>query len=175
MIIDLNTIPQGVSREYDFCLEKNWWVPDEDNAQIAGIETPVKVRIEISRSGSRFFLEGGLEGVIQVSCDRCLVPFSRGLKTDFSLYLTPPPEGLDRAEIELLEEDMEVHFVRDDEVDLDDIIREQIYLALPLKNICDENCLGLCPKCGCNLNREKCECELEKGHPGLSVLKNLKL
>ncbi len=175
MIIDLKTIPQDSIKHFNLILDRNWWVADENSSQIAGIETPLKVRIDISRAGSRYVLEGSLEGVILVNCDRCLTPFPRELGFKFNVYLTPPPDDVDKAEIELMEEDMEVFFVRDEMADLDEIIREQIYLALPLKNICHDNCLGLCPKCGCNLNKEKCECEQEKGHPGLLALKDLKL
>jgi uncharacterized protein len=175
MLIDLKTIPQGSIKHFDFHLDRNWWIPDENNNQISGIEKPLNVRIDMYRSGNRYVLEGGLEGVLQVYCDRCLTPYAKELSFDFNVYLAPPPKDIDKAEIELLEEDMEVVFIRDEEIDLDEIIREQIYLALPIKNICDNNCLGLCPKCGCNLNREKCGCEQEKGHPGLLVLKKLKL
>lgn len=175
MIIDLKMIPQGSVKNFDIRCERNWWIPDKNNNLISGIETPLNVRIDIYRSGSRYVLEGHLEGVLQVNCDRCLTPYAKELRFDFNVYLTPPSKDVDKAEIELLEEDMEVVFIHDEEIDLDEIIREQIYLALPIKNICDNNCLGLCLKCGCNLNREQCGCEPEKGHPGLSVLKNIKL
>jgi uncharacterized protein len=175
MIIDLKMIPQGSVKNFDIRCERNWWIPDKNNNLISGIETPLNVRIDIYRAGSRYVLEGHLEGVLQVNCDRCLTPYAKELMFDFNVYLTPPSKDADKAEIELLEEDMEVVFIHDEEIDLDEIIREQIYLALPIKNICDNNCLGLCLKCGCNLNREQCGCEPEKGHTGLSVLKNIKL
>ena len=59
--------------------------------------------------------------------------------------------------------------------DLDEVVREQIYFSLPMKSLCRKDCSGLCPLCGANLNMEECKCRKEKGHPGFSELKNLKL
>ena len=71
---------------------------------------------------------------------------------------------------------MEVHFLRGEEVDLDEIIQEQVYLSLPIIRIlCKENCQGLCPVCGNNLNKENCQCNREHGHPGFLKLKNLRI
>ncbi len=67
-----------------------------------------------------------------------------------------------------------VEFITDSEIRLDDIVREQIYLSLPMKCLCREDCSGLCPLCGTNLNMKKCECLREKGHPGFSKLKKVK-
>ena len=78
------------------------------------------------------------------------------------------------SELELMEEDMEVNFITDDELNLHEIVREQLYLSVPIKSLCKEECLGLCAKCGCNLNKHSCECVKEQGHPGFSVLNKLK-
>jgi uncharacterized protein len=53
-------------------------------------------------------------------------------------------------------------------------MREQFYLALPMKPLCDSGCHGLCPECGTNLNRETCTCTHEWEDPRLAVLKTLK-
>ena len=49
-------------------------------------------------------------------------------------------------------------------IDLDDVIREQVYLSLPIKRLCRETCSGLCPSCGLNLNKEQCQCGKRPGH-----------
>jgi uncharacterized protein len=97
------------------------------------------------------------------------------VRSDFRLLLAsrlPEPVG---SEIALLEEDMSVEFLADDEMDMDHLVREQLYLALPIKFLCHETCRGLCPVCGTNLNREACMCEGEKGHPAFLKLKELRL
>ena len=70
---------------------------------------------------------------------------------------------------------MGVEFITGEEVDVDEIIREQIYLSLPLKSLCNETCPGLCPRCGVDLNQESCLCDREQGHPGFSKLRNLRV
>ncbi len=62
----------------------------------------------------------------------------------------PAPQKTEE-EIELSDEDMMTDFVTGEEVDLGEIIREQIFLALPMKSVCRPTCAGLCPKCGANL------------------------
>ena len=175
MIIDLKAIPQEGIRSFEFCLDEDWWKSDDQNYQVLGLSTPFTVKIVIYRAGDKFVLEGDLTGGLQVKCDRCLEVYNRDVRSEFRLFLALPSMDIDKAEIELLDEDMEVGFTKGEEVDLDEIIKEQIYLSLPIKLLCKENCLGLCPTCGCNLNEKECKCEKDHGHPGFSKLKSLKI
>jgi uncharacterized protein len=86
-----------------------------------------------------------------------------------------PKSSRDEREVELLDEDMEVNFLYGETIDLDETIREQIYLSLPMKSLCKEGCLGLCPFCGANLNEGLCKCSRESPYPVFSKLKNLKI
>lgn len=70
---------------------------------------------------------------------------------------------------------MSVVFISEKEIELDEIVRSEIYLALPMKFLCKEDCKGLCPVCGKNLNRERCNCQKMTGHPAFLKLKELKL
>ena len=63
---------------------------------------------------------------------------------------------------------------RDDQIDLDEVLREQFYLALPMKPLCREDCAGLCPQCGTNRNTGTCSCETEPEDPRLAPLRRLK-
>ena len=174
MIIDLKSIPGEGVKKYEFNLERNWWIPEYSNDRIGGIDSPVEVRIEIYRVGKKYVLKGFLEGSLQVVCDRCLNSYSQIIKSEFNSFLIPAPADSENAELELMEDDMEVNFINDDEIDLHDIVREQMYLSLPIKSLCKDKCLGLCTKCGSNLNKHSCECVKEQGHPGFSVLNKLK-
>ena len=110
-----------------------------------------------------------LEETLEYSDNAGFYPF-------LTLYLSLVQETKEcQNEIELLEDDMSVDFITGNEICLDDIVREQIYLSLPMKCLCREDCLGLCTLCGTNLNIGKCNCEDKKGHPGFSKLKNIKL
>jgi uncharacterized protein len=172
MIIDLRTILDS-PQNYKFTLEAGWWGNEETDVQILGLEGPLKVQITISRVGSKYVVNGHLSGWARLRCARCLEPYVYNLKTDFSLYLISPPSDTP-GEIELGEGDMSVDFTTgDDEINLYDIVREQVYLSLPIKFLCREDCSGLCPICGADLNKVVCDCQQKTGHPGFSKLKNL--
>ena len=126
MIVDLGTIFIA-PRHSDFTLEPVWWQGDGDNDQIIGLDGPLRVHISISRAGSKYVLDGRLSGRLRLRCDRCLEPFSNDLESDFRLFLSLPPSDTEESELELLEEDMSVDFIMGDEIDLNEVVREQTY------------------------------------------------
>ena len=174
MIIDLRTISQG-PRHFDFTLEPGWWKRDEEYDQITGLDSALNVHLSISRLGGKYLVDGRLGGRLIIRCDRCLEPCYKDVDSEFQFFLTVSPSPAGQHEIELLEDDMSVNFITENEICLDDVVREQIYLSLPMKCLCKEDCAGLCPTCGSNLNIDRCECKTEKGHPGFSKLKDIKL
>ena len=174
MIIDLRTLSEG-SQSLQFALETDWWASVGEQDLVLGIDTPVQVQIEIYPAGDKYVLDGALSGGIQVLCDRCLESYHRELKTSFKVFLALPLAHTEEDDIELAEEDLDIDFIRGDEIDLDEIIHEQVYLTIPMKSLCKEDCLGLCPKCGSNLNEGDCPCERDLGHPAFLKLKNLKI
>ncbi len=159
MIIDIKTIPREGTKSFKFSLDKDWLRPEVENGQFICLDTPLTVRADIYRAGDKYVLEGTLEGSVQLLCDRCLEPYRRDLRADFRVLLVMPPPDMEGAEIELTEEDMEIGFIRGEEIDMDEIIREQFYLSLPVRSLCKEDCLGLCPICGGNLNKGECRCK----------------
>lgn len=118
-------------------------------------------------------LDGSLYGRVRVRCDRCLEPYIQDLDFDFRSILERLHSDPVQSELELSAEDLSVNFTVGDEIDLHEIVREQLYLSLPMKLLCNKKCYGLCPMCGTNLNKKKCGCHMEKGHPEFSKLKNL--
>jgi uncharacterized protein len=174
MIIDLRTLPKG-PQEFAFRLRQDWWPGNERDGRVIGLDAPLEVRIRIDKAGSKYVLEGSFSGGFQLRCDRCLVPFHRDLDSEFRVFLTLKDPAATEAELEVLDEDLEVDFLQGMEVDVDDIIQEQIYLSLPMKLLCTESCQGLCSQCGLNLNQERCSCPPEQGHPGFSKLRNLRI
>jgi uncharacterized protein len=172
MILDLKGIVEDT--EVSEVLERDWWHPGE-NDPVLGIGSPLQVSIKVTRVGDKFLLDGKLTGGIMVRCDRCLDAFHRDVESGFHMFLAYPGQGKDRAEAELLDEDMEVDFIHGETIDLDEIIKGQVYLSLPIKSICKEGCLGLCPVCGANLNVERCRCNRQNINPAFEKLKNLKL
>jgi uncharacterized protein len=169
MIIDLQAITEET--EFSEVLEEGWWRPGGIDDQILGLDAPLRVRAKISRAADKILVHGTVRGGIRVRCDRCLEPFHRDLESDFHVYLVVPGQGADQEEIELLDEDMEVDFIKGDAIDLGDMVREQVYLSLPMRSICMESCRGLCPSCGINLNEKACRCRKTEGHPAFSKLR----
>ncbi|MBW2217173.1 MAG: DUF177 domain-containing protein [Deltaproteobacteria bacterium] len=174
MIVDLSTVDSG-PRHFDFTLNQGWWQGEKGtgNSQIQELDGSLACRIEIARVGVRYLLDGSISGYALATCDRCLESYRRLLDSEFRLFLSAHVSDPDQSEIDLSEEDMAVQFVEGDEVDLFEIVREQIYISLPMKSLCRKDCSGLCPVCGIDLNKNSCKCHRGEGHPGLSKLKDL--
>ncbi|MFC1821365.1 DUF177 domain-containing protein [Thermodesulfobacteriota bacterium] len=139
------------------------------------LDEPLSVQVFVSKVGDNFVLKGALAGGLQVRCDRCLETYHRSLSATFHVSLTAEQSPSEDSDVKLLEEDMAIDFISSDHIELEQIIREQIYLTLPIKSLCRKDCSGLCSTCGANLNHRVCECRRQEGHPGFLKLKTLKI
>jgi len=145
---------------------------DEDYRVIV----PATLAFTVAKDDDRFRLAGTLTTTLELGCSRCLEAFTLPVNAAFDLrYL---PEGTaatdaDTEDGELADEDTSAAYYRDDEIDLGDLMREQFYLALPMKPLCRPDCKGLCPQCGTNLNTDICQCEMQWEDPRLAGLKAL--
>jgi uncharacterized protein len=151
---------------------------DELNSQLAHgvrdyrIPTGPTVDVEYYRSGLDVFFRGALHGQVVGTCARCLEDYAFGLDHPFVFVLTPRAGGVNQG-TRLSAEDMALSYYEGDEIDLEQLIREQLYLALPMKPLCRDDCRGLCPQCGTNLNTGSCDCAPVWEDPRLAPLKNL--
>jgi uncharacterized protein len=134
---------------------------------------PASVRVRYYRAGSELFFQGHIHGEFVGHCGRCLDNYTAPLDKDFSIVLVPKPAA--PADGELADEDLDLSFYEGDAIDLSPLVREQIILVLPTRPLCEEECRGLCPQCGSNLNVQTCACTTSRGDPRLAVLKNLKV
>lgn len=121
----------------------------------------------------RFILSGRLQARLQVGCGRCLEPFTLPVDTQVDLTYVPHPEQAADDEVELSQDDLTTAFYRDQTLDLAEMVREQFYLALPMRPLCREDCKGLCPQCGTNLNQGTCACDVRWEDPRLAGLRAL--
>jgi uncharacterized protein len=139
------------------------------------IVAPVEVDLEIHKDKARFRLVGTVRTELEMSCGRCLEPFRTPFDGTIDARYLPASEfSADDEEREVGEEDLDTSFYRDDQIDLNEVLREQFYLALPMKPLCREQCAGLCPHCGTNLNTGTCECTSQWEDPRLAPLRGLK-
>jgi uncharacterized protein len=136
---------------------------------------PIQVRVMAERHNLGIRVRGDFAALGKVPCARCLEPFEIVLSPAFELYYQQndarhPITG----EIELGEKDTEVSFFSGDGIDVTDIVREQIFLSLPMKPVCREECRGLCPNCGGNRNMQSCNCDAVLRDPRLQPLLKIK-
>lgn len=120
--------------------------------------------------GGEIHLAGHLETHLELACARCLEPLDRAVSTDFDLRYRPVASIAREDEISLAREDTEIGFYQGDGLFLADVLAEQVHLALPLKSVCREDCRGLCPACGANLNLDSCGCRRTDVDPRLAPL-----
>ena len=128
-----------------------------------------------TRADDEVQLEGSLKAMVEFDCDRCLKVLSLPIDQTFDLVYIPPlkPSGA-HDEKELGNDDLSVGFYQGQAIDLDDVVREQVELALPMSRLCKEDCLGLCQQCGADLNEGACQCDGRESDPRWEALKELK-
>lgn len=146
-------------------------VGDESDAyRVVG---PVQLAFDIHKDKDRFRLVGQVQAGLELSCGRCLEPYRLAVDAPFDVRFLPAAAAAAEPEHEVADEDLETSYYRDDRIDLNELLREQFYLVLPMKPLCREGCGGLCPQCGTNLNTGTCGCAPAWEDPRLAVLKNL--
>jgi uncharacterized protein len=147
--------------------------------QACEFREPLKIRVKAFKIKELYQVEGYFNTRIRIECSRCLKDFDSPLVSDFRLTYTKEVPGLmdvmDEKEIELKLEEIGLFYFRGEEINLQQGIQEQIVMAFPLQPLCSDNCKGLCPQCGADLNRRNCGCMREPRSHTFAALKNLKL
>ena len=169
MLLDLTRIRRA-SDELDRTIEPSG-LPQEGEAY--RVVAPVHLRCGIHKDHTRFRLTGSVTGEMELDCSRCLEPYRLPVKMAFDHRYLPLTEASSAGEKEIEEDDFETSYYQDDQIDLAELVREQFYLALPMKPLCAEDCKGLCPQCGTNLNLTRCGCEQGWEDSRLAALKSI--
>ena len=149
--------------------------PDDDPEAGGGA-----AELDLYMEDQNVFVRGQFDGWVEVACSRCVGPVKLVVSEPLAVTYLPnaqvaaldDPEEL--AEDEVDEEDMDVYSYQGEEVDLEPLLREQIILAVPFAPLCREDCKGLCPVCGIDLNTGSCTCDRTPIDPRWSALRNLK-
>ncbi len=170
MLLDLNKI--HAPREH----YEKVFPPDRFSAdgELFRVVAPVSLVFDIVKNKQHFQLIGTVRTTLELPCSRCLEPFTLPVDGAFDLRYQPHSANTGEGEREIEEDDLTTAFYENDTIDLGGLMREQFYLALPMKPLCSEACKGLCVVCGTNLNRNTCDCKREWEDPRLAVLKTLK-
>jgi DUF177 domain-containing protein len=171
-MISLNVKMIRSTRErFDRVYEADQLGPKGDGFRLAA---PIRLGFDIYKDNDLFRLVGDTHTSVELECSRCLEPFLRAVDSTFDLRYQPHARNTGEGEREVEEDDLTTAFYENDAIDLGQLMREQVYLSLPMKPLCRDDCRGLCPVCGANLNLSVCRCAREWDDPRFAALKALK-
>lgn len=161
MRLNLSEIQSNPGGRIPFRFKMN--LSDLDFRGYCPIAEPVQVSGEVRNSAGVLLLTAEAETVLHCVCDRCLKEYARASRTELNLVLASELSGEYESDIVLLESDT---------VDVSDLVTTALILEMDTKSLCSEDCLGLCPRCGKNLNLGNCSCASEPD-PRMAVLDKL--
>jgi len=129
----------------------------------------IQVRAKVTTMGDDFLVDLEVESEGEFVCDRCGEEFQKGIVGKIQTFFTFDAEKIQ-------EEEGEVHLLSPviQEIDISQDVRDALFLAIPAKCLCRDRCLGLCPRCGTNLNEKRCTCSRSEEDPRWKALKGLK-
>lgn len=145
----------------------------EEKPEALGIEDTyvnvLKLNIKMDKSHSQIVLDCNLSGTIKFDCDRCSEEYTQDLENDFQLIYIFGSEEADNESLNVFNISPET-----DTIDITADVKDYALLSVPMKHLCDEDCKGLCPSCGKNLNEGECGCEKNDINPVWLPLQELK-
>jgi uncharacterized protein len=138
---------------------------------------PVRSEIQASREADQYRVDGHVSVPVSTSCSRCLKPLDFNVSSRFTIYFRRETFSNSQAndEVELEERDLISTSFSGDELDLFPEIGEQVALEIPVKPLCKEQCKGICPSCGADLNSSPCNCNTEDFPHKFNALKDFKV
>lgn len=148
---------------------------DYDNQvkQVSALQAEGVARL-VSHSLGEIEVRGSLNVTVEAPCDRCLETAAFPVEKDFDLLYCPADQLKSGGEDEIEGDATEVDFYQGDRLNLNDVLREVVLLALPMQLVCSEECKGICPGCGQNRNLQQCDCRAEASDDRWSKLKALR-
>jgi len=120
-------------------------------------------------------IQGYLKVRMHAECDRCLEPADFPVDSTFDLFYRPAVEAVREEDVEIDAGESEIAFYEGDGIELKDVLREFVLLAMPMQRVCRQECQGICPVCGQNRNLVHCGCEAKPADDRWAALKNLQL
>jgi uncharacterized protein len=141
--------PLGTTRQYEV-----------DEKVRIGENTPqVRGEVTMLRTNRGILVRGRLETEIELTCSRCLTVFRQPVTLDIEEEYFPTIDILTGTAVPVPEDEPDAFMIDQNNIlDLSEAIRQYGLLAIPMKPLCRENCAGLCPTCGTNLNVKSCNC-----------------
>lgn len=172
-LVSINDLPPD-GKEFTLDDQEIWLAPLKEFHMECRVEKPLEASLTVVPAEEGCLVRGRLSGEVVVPCNRCAEDAGVTIDTRFDEFEEIPPEesaaGADGAP------DGECHVVFDRHapmLDLAAVCWEQFMLSLPVAPLCKEDCKGLCPSCGTNLNEGECSCERGHDDPRMAPLRDL--
>ncbi|MFA7533042.1 MAG: DUF177 domain-containing protein [Tissierellaceae bacterium] len=160
----------------NFLNNKDFFLPIEGRLESKGIDfgkevnisEPIKYDGKIHRINGDKLIDVRIHYIYKGNCDRCLKPITNDVSTKLTGRLVEANTG-DTITPEKFEE---IIYFKNNILNIKDYIVNQVIISLPMKSLCNSDCMGLCPKCGADLNFVNCDCDLDEIDPRLEKLQN---
>ena len=144
---------------------------DDTELRLVG---PAEIRGRYRKNGEEVELRGRLSATVEAPCARCLKPVELPLAAELSERFVGALSWRDEEQHELREEDLNLAVFNGEAIELDDLAREEILLAMPAQVLCREDCRGLCATCGADRNLNPCDCDALEIDSRWGALKDLR-
>lgn len=172
MRLDLSEIAGHLGKRISYVIDEP---PVEDLGEGMRSLDRVSGKVTFTNTGLNIVTRGSFRTAVELECGRCLQAFRIDIESAIEEELplrSRPAELGDEAGEELPEDEREPLFV-DNIFDLDELLRQSILLAIPIKPVCSEECKGLCPHCGADLNNGQCDCPTGEAEGPFAALASL--
>jgi uncharacterized protein len=167
--IELATL-EGPRVRFAYSYAEGELVLSEDRVRLV---QPPRVSGEIRREGRRAHVKGRIGAQVQVECDRCLKLIELPVDSNFKLEYVTREDYQAQQAVELTEDDLDLTIFDGEVIDIDALVTEEILLAIPDHILCQDNCKGICPRCGADRSSMDCGCESAEVDPRWAGLKEL--
>lgn len=185
MEIIIFDIPEG-GQDLSYDTTKHEWfgrIVKEVLGEAFEEKDTAQLKLHLDRFEDDVDITGEFRAKYHPACDRCLERSAEDLVIPIRAHLTPlyendrqrERENDEGTDLSAIKEDLDFSYYEGDRFHLDEFINEQIVLAQPMKHLCSENCKGLCPHCGANLNEGTCQCKEEHTDPRWEALRSVRI
>lgn len=145
----------------------------QESGQCAFV-APLRLHLSVAREYDHIRAQGRVETRARLVCSRCLTEYETDIVSSFTIFYIRSAGVSQDEEVELAEQDLISVAFEGDEIDFADEIAEQVLMEIPYKPLCREECKGLCPNCGADLNTTECGCSRTEANLKFGALKNFK-
>ena len=169
MIIDLANVGV-IPKKLDIVIDPAELDLEGENATLDGM---TEFSGETQRIDGKAHIRGTINAELTLDCTRCLEPVGKHIDVSFDDVFLDAGEEHHAGETEIEVKALDESLVPDGKIEIAEVVREQILLALPDQVFCSEDCKGLCPKCGANRNLIDCKCADNEIDPRWAALKKI--